>query len=139
MVDIVRRCAVRAKGEQIMTISTRRSAAFRLAAICLGLTLVAGASTAQEKSAAPGARTPSNAVLDEYQIGAHDLIELSVFQVAELSRTVRVNSRGQVSLPLIGAIDAAGLTAHELELAIAKKLADVYLQDPQVTVFIKEF
>lgn len=85
------------------------------------------------------AKPAAAAKLEEYRIGAHDLIEISVFQVAELSRTVRVNSRGQISLPMIGAVDAGGLTAHELETAIAKKLSESLLQDPQVSVFIKEF
>jgi polysaccharide export outer membrane protein len=76
---------------------------------------------------------------DEYKIGASDLIEISVFQVKELDRAVRVNSRGLITLPLIGAIAAAGLSATELEDVIANKLRDGYLQDPQVSVFIKEF
>lgn len=77
--------------------------------------------------------------VEEYQIGAHDLIEISVFQVVELSRTVRVNSRGLITLPLIGAVKAGGLTSEELEAEIAKKLAAGLIQDPQVSVFIKEF
>jgi len=77
--------------------------------------------------------------MDEYQIGAFDLLEITVFQVAEMSRVVRVNSRGLISLPLVGAIEAGGLTAQELETSLAKKLGEGYLQDPQVSVFIKEY
>jgi polysaccharide biosynthesis/export protein len=77
--------------------------------------------------------------MDEYQIGPFDLLEISVFQVAEMSRTVRVNSRGLISLPLVGAIEAGGRTAQELETSIAQKLGEGYLQDPQVSVFIKEY
>ncbi len=76
---------------------------------------------------------------DEYHMGANDLIEISVFQIPELSRTVRVNSRGLISLPLIGIVKAGGLTGQELEREIAKKLSDGYLQDPQVSIFIKEY
>lgn len=114
-----------------MTNFQLRSAMRRLAAICLGFTL--GVAIAQDKPTAPSNK------LDEYQIGAQDLIELSVFQAPELSRTVRVNSRGLISLPLIGAVEAGGLSAQELEVAIAAKLAAGYLRDPQVSVFIKEF
>lgn len=78
-------------------------------------------------------------VLDDYRIGASDLIEISVFQIPELSKTVRVGARGALSLPLIGQIQAGGLTSQELEILIAKKLQEKYLQDPQVSVFIKEF
>lgn len=75
----------------------------------------------------------------DYRIGAQDLLEISVFGIDELSRTVRVNSNGQISLPLIGGVLAGGKTIPELEKAIGAKLKDGYLQDPQVTVFVKEF
>ena len=77
--------------------------------------------------------------IDDYQIGAHDLLDISVFQVPDLSRTVRVNSRGLISLPLIGSVQAGGLTSDQLETTIARKLSENYLQDPQVSVFIKEY
>jgi polysaccharide export outer membrane protein len=52
---------------------------------------------------------------------------------------VRVNSRGFISLPLIGLVQAAGLTSEQLETSLAEKLAEKYLQNPQVSVFIKEY
>jgi polysaccharide export outer membrane protein len=77
--------------------------------------------------------------VSEYRVGPQDLIEITVFQVADLNRTVRVNSAGQISLPLIGLVQAGGLTIPELEANIAKKLEARYLQNPQVTAFVKEF
>ncbi len=77
--------------------------------------------------------------LRDYRIGPEDLLEVQVFGVDQLSRTVRVNSRGLVSLPLIGAVEVAGKTAQEAETAIAVKLTDGFLQDPQVSLFIKEY
>ncbi|WP_301101392.1 polysaccharide biosynthesis/export family protein [Propionivibrio sp.] len=76
---------------------------------------------------------------EEYRIGANDLLEISVFQVKELDRAVRVNSHGLITLSLIGPVKAAGLSATELEARIAEKLKESYLQDPQVSVFIKEY
>lgn len=76
---------------------------------------------------------------DEYVMGPQDLLEIQVFQSEALSKTVRVNSRGIISLPLIGAIQAGGRTSQELEMDIAAKLAESYMQDPQVSVFIKEY
>ena len=75
----------------------------------------------------------------DYRLGAQDLIEVSVFGVEDLSKTVRVNSNGQISLPLVGAVMAGGRTIPELETELAKRYADGYLQRPQVTVFVKEF
>lgn len=75
----------------------------------------------------------------EYYIGPQDLLEISVFQVEDLNRTVRVNSQGQVSLPLVGTVQAGGKTVQQLEVHIAQLFSETYLQDPQVTVFVKEF
>ena len=75
----------------------------------------------------------------DYRIGAQDLLQISVYGIDDLSRDVRVNSNGQVSLPLIGGVMAGGKTIPELEKDIGDKLKDGYLQDPQVTVFVKEF
>lgn len=75
----------------------------------------------------------------QYRMGAQDLIDVSVFGVEELGKTVRVNSNGQISLPLIGTVMAGGLTVPELEADLARRYAVDYLQHPQVTVFIKEY
>lgn len=75
----------------------------------------------------------------EYHIGSRDLLTITVFQIKDLDREVRVNNAGQISLPLVGAIKAAGRTVGELEQDIASGYRAHYLQDPQVTVFVKEF
>lgn len=75
----------------------------------------------------------------DYHIGAQDLLEINVFGIEDLSRTVRVNSNGQISLPLVGGQPAGGLTIPELEAGIAEAYRKGYLQDPQVTVFVKEY
>lgn len=77
--------------------------------------------------------------VSDYRIGAHDLLQITVFQVDELSRQVRVNSNGMISLPLVGAVHAGGLTVAELEAGISKALGKDLVQDPQVTVFVQEF
>ena len=75
----------------------------------------------------------------EYQIGAKDLLEISVFEVPELNITVRVSENGMVTLPLLGEIKAEGLNRAELEKKIAVQLEKNYLKNAQVTIFIKEF
>ena len=91
-------------------------------------------------SAQPAAMlSPAALSVRDYRIGSEDLLEVQVFGVDQLSRTVRVNSRGLVSLPLIGAVNVGGMTAQEAETAIAGLLAANYLQNPQVSVFIKEY
>lgn len=74
----------------------------------------------------------------DYIIGAEDLLEVDVFQADELRRTARVSSRGYIGIPLIGQVKAKGLTPIQLEKEIASKLTK-YLEDPLVSVFVKEF
>jgi polysaccharide export outer membrane protein len=75
----------------------------------------------------------------EYRVGPKDLLEISVFGAEELSRTVRVSEDGKVSLPLLGEVLVDGLTKSELEKKLADLLGEKYVQNPQVTVFIREY
>lgn len=78
-------------------------------------------------------------VADDYRIGPSDLLEIQVFGVDTLKRDVRVNSRGAISLPLVGNVIVGGLTGDEAETLIAQKYEKDFLQDPQVSIFIKEY
>jgi len=75
----------------------------------------------------------------EYKIGPKDLLEISVFGLDELNKTVRVSEYGKISLPLLGEVDVDGLTKTELERKLSRLLEEKYLQNPQVTIFIREF
>jgi polysaccharide export outer membrane protein len=75
----------------------------------------------------------------EYRVGPKDLLEIAVFGADELSRTVRVSEDGKVSLPLLGEVLVDGLTKSELEKKLADLLGEKYVQNPQVTVFIREY
>ncbi len=89
----------------------------------------------------PGGATATGEGEDEgaYRLGAHDLLHVSVFGVPDLSRDVRISPTGEISLPLAGNVVAAGKTVPELQTAIAARLAESYLQHPQVSVFVKEY
>ncbi len=72
-------------------------------------------------------------------MGPGDLIEVSVFEVEELSKLkVRLPLRGVITLPLLGSLQASGRTAVELEDDIRTRLRERYLHDPQVAVFVVE-
>jgi polysaccharide export outer membrane protein len=77
--------------------------------------------------------------IGSYRIGPYDLLQIQVFQVDELSRTERVSEDGYVVMPLIGAVRVGGLSQREAEKAIADKLAERYLQNPQVSIFVAEY
>jgi polysaccharide export outer membrane protein len=73
-----------------------------------------------------------------YRIGALDVLDISVFQVPELTKSVQVADTGTINLPLVGEVSVAGKTAQEVERALTAKLGAQYLQNPQVTVYVKE-
>jgi polysaccharide export outer membrane protein len=74
----------------------------------------------------------------DYIIGPEDLLEISVFGLPEMNKTVRVSAEGTIVLPLLRSIQAEGYTQKELEERIANLLAEKYVQNPQVSIFIKE-
>ena len=72
-------------------------------------------------------------------VGTGDLLEISVFEVEELSKIrLRVPGRGVISLPLIGQIQATGRTTAELEDEIRARLQRKFMHEPQVSVFLQE-
>ena len=75
----------------------------------------------------------------EYKIGPKDLLEISVFGLNELNQTVRVSEDGKITLPLVGEVAVDGLTKSELEKKLTTLLEAKYLQNPQITIFIKEY
>lgn len=133
----------------------------RLASLALFLGIAACASTNEMPSETtgtaalatsvsaipPGAIVPEanarpehpGAAPGDYRIGVQDLLKVEVFGVPDLNRSVRVSASGHIALPLIGSVQAKGLTGEQLADRIAALLAKNYLQNPQVTIFIEEF
>lgn len=73
----------------------------------------------------------------DYQIGPMDKLRVSVFQVPDLSfDEVTVDTSGQLNLPLVGSIAAAGMTPDQLSQELRSRLATRYIRDPQVSVTI---
>ena len=70
----------------------------------------------------------------DYTINAQDVLQVAIFQVPDLSRTVRVDGGGFVSLPLIGQVRVRGKTILQAQEDIAARYGKSYLQAPQVTL-----
>lgn len=81
--------------------------------------------------------TPRPSVPSDYRIGVSDVIAVSVWKVADLSRTVPVRPDGKISLPLIGDIEAAGKTTKELHDVVVAGLKP-YVPDADVTVIVEQ-
>lgn len=74
----------------------------------------------------------------DYRIGPQDMLEINVSQVEELSKPVQVDTGGNILLPLVGQMKAAGRTPAELSDDIAAALKKKYMKDPQVVVSVKD-
>jgi polysaccharide biosynthesis/export protein len=75
----------------------------------------------------------------EYHIGATDLLRINVFRVPDLSfEEIRVDASGVIQMPLIGTVQAEGLTPNELSESLASRLGAQYLRNPQITVTVLE-
>jgi polysaccharide export outer membrane protein len=74
-----------------------------------------------------------------YRIGPSDVLQIVVFKVPELSQTVQVADTGTINLPLVGEIPAAGKTTRDIERDLTARLGAQYLNNPQVTIYVKEY
>lgn len=74
----------------------------------------------------------------EQPLAPNDVLEVDVFQADSLDRTVQIDAAGRINLPLIGAVDAAGKSVRTLEQEIEAAYGRNYLQNPDVTIFLKE-
>jgi polysaccharide export outer membrane protein len=75
---------------------------------------------------------------DAYKLAPLDTVNVTVFQVADISRDYSVDQSGRITMPLVGRIDAVGLSTTELAKAIEQRLDAKYLRNPNVTVALKE-
>ena len=77
----------------------------------------------------------------DMRIGAGDLLEVSVYGAPDFDKKeVRVSGAGEVVLPLVGPQHVEGMTVEQAQALISKKLAaGQYFNDPQVSVFVKEY
>lgn len=74
---------------------------------------------------------------EDYIIGPSDVLAITVWKDAELTRTVPVRPDGRISLPLIGELEVSGLTAPAVQRMVTQKLKE-YISDPQVAVIVQE-
>jgi len=98
----------------------------------------------QEQFGAPPASTASGGKMGggvlgpDYILGPEDVLVIDVFNLPEMRQVVRIENDGSISVKLLGRVKAAGFTSTELEKHLAKEWGKSYLQDPQVTVFVRE-
>jgi polysaccharide biosynthesis/export protein len=139
-----------------MTTNTCTRWTGRLAVLLVGIPLVCAllsgslcgqaATGADASRANPSARTASPGQADSsaakphdnsFVIGNDDVLAINVWKEPDISRSIPVRSDGKISLPLVGEVQAAGLTPLTLEKDIASKLKN-YISEPEVTVMVQQ-
>lgn len=89
---------------------------------------------------AGGDAAAASLATSSYRLGSGDRIRLSVFRDDTLSGEFALDGAGNFAMPLIGEVQASGLTTRELEARIREKLvAEDLLRDPQVSIEVLNY
>lgn len=108
-----------------------------LLAFALGSFLPVLPASAQANSSATAATSAAKPHDDTFVIGNDDVLAVNVWKEPDISRSIPVRSDGKISLPLVGEVQAAGLTPAKLEKEIANRLKN-YISEPEVTVMVQQ-
>jgi polysaccharide export outer membrane protein len=112
----------------------------KLAVLMMGAVLVSSvcAQNAPVSASMQGSATAADKPHDNsFVIGNDDVLAINVWKEPDISRSIPVRSDGKISLPLVGEVQAAGLTPLKLEKDIAEKLKN-YISEPEVTVMVQQ-
>lgn len=113
--------------------------------LLFGFALTAGAAARAEDGASATPPTqqasaqPTEDASADYRLGSGDKLRVIVYGEEDLSGEFDVTGAGKVSLPLIGQVQAAGLTLDEFEKEVTNKLANGYLNHPKVSAEVLNY
>jgi len=82
---------------------------------------------------------PTQTVDSGYKLGPLDKVRINIFNQEELSGEYQLDGNGQFSMPLIGAVDANGLTAAELEALLVSRYKPDYLVNPRIFIQVGNY
>ena len=119
-----------------MIMGLRTSTLLRVALWAVLISCSFGSTT---KALAQQGSEHSSKTKPSYKLGSGDLLKVKVFKHDDLSGEYRVDGSGAISFPLIGTVDAAGLSVQGLRKKITTKLKDGYLINPSVSVEVLNF
>ncbi len=75
----------------------------------------------------------------DYRVGAEDQLAIAIYGQDNLSRELRVNGKGEITMPLVGVVKVAGMSTREIEEKLAELYDARFLVNPQIAVEVKEF
>ena len=106
--------------------------------VAASVALAVAADTPGNPAANPAGSSGSQTHRPEAVLGAEDSVSILALNCEEISKTWRVSSAGDLNLPLLGSIHAAGTTVQQLEDILVVRLKK-FVIEPQVSVFVTEF
>jgi polysaccharide export outer membrane protein len=106
-----------------------------LAAAFIALLSIASAASAQPAPAQPQPAAKGDA---NFVIGPNDKIRVTVWNHANISGEYTIERDGSFTFPLIGRVDATGMTVVMLEQELRRQLMNGFYKDPQVTAALVE-
>jgi polysaccharide export outer membrane protein len=105
-----------------------------LSLLLIGATLGGAAAAVQTPAA-----TPQGATASAYVVGPGDILEVTVIDQADASRSTTVQPDGRFTMPLLGDIEVAGKTVAEIQQLITEALSKDFLVNPRVEVRVREY
>ena len=78
-------------------------------------------------------------LIQPYRLDSGDVLRITVFEQNDLTNTYKVDKAGFIAFPLIGSVVARGRTIKRIEADIARKLADGFIRDPDVSVQVATY
>jgi len=109
-------------------------------ALAMLAAFVAGSDAARaDGSVQAAAYQPPASIAETYKLGSGDKLRVIVYGEDDLGGTFDVDGNGFISLPLVGQVKVAGLSATEVERTITAKFAEGYLKEPRVSVEVTQY
>jgi polysaccharide export outer membrane protein len=97
----------------------------------------------QAQAGTPAPTTPDDSAATaanggDYRIMPDDILQIVVYQAPDFNRDAQVDATGNIALPLLGGVPVAGRTTRDVEAEITRRLKAKYMQNPQVSVSVKD-
>lgn len=74
-----------------------------------------------------------------YLLGPGDQLRVNVYEEDDVSGEFEISDQGHISLPLIGPVQATGITLQELEKRVRLAFQDGYIRDPKISIEVLNY
>lgn len=74
-----------------------------------------------------------------YQLDTGDIVRVTVYGDAELSKSYKVDDKGAIAFPLVGPVPVRGATTEDAARRLARALSNGYMRNPDVAVEVDQY